>query len=181
MNWTRGLIQYFVIRFLRKRTIRPLIQPMCTLVILRRPRHPWPLIIGGNRDEMASRRSLPPGRHWPACRGILAGLDCEAGGTWMGVNDAGLVASIMNRVGTLGRLRGKSSRGELVLKVLEYEKASDAAAALVNSNTNAYRAFNLFVGDARDAYWVRYRELEELHRPEVFEVPEGLSMPVFHR
>ena len=37
---------------------------MCTLVILRRPRHRWPVLIGANRDEMIDRPSKPPGRHW---------------------------------------------------------------------------------------------------------------------
>jgi uncharacterized protein with NRDE domain len=36
---------------------------MCTLVILRRPGHRWPVLIGANRDEMIDRPSKPPGRH----------------------------------------------------------------------------------------------------------------------
>ena len=31
---------------------------MCTLVILRRPDHRWPVIIGANRDEMIDRLKL---------------------------------------------------------------------------------------------------------------------------
>ena len=37
---------------------------MCTLAILRRPEHDWPVVIGANRDEMIDRPALPPGRHW---------------------------------------------------------------------------------------------------------------------
>src|SRR5437773_2414816 len=55
---------------------------MCTLVILRRPEHAWPIIIGANRDEMIDRPALPPDRHWPDRPEVVAGLDRLAGGTW---------------------------------------------------------------------------------------------------
>ena len=38
---------------------------MCTVVILRRPGHDWPLLLAGNRDEMKGRPWKPPARHWP--------------------------------------------------------------------------------------------------------------------
>ena len=36
---------------------------MCTLVILRRPEHRWPVLIAANRDEMIERPWQAPGRH----------------------------------------------------------------------------------------------------------------------
>ena len=54
---------------------------MCTLVILRRPEHAWPVIIGANRDEMIDRPAKPPGRHWPDRAEVVAGLDLLAGGS----------------------------------------------------------------------------------------------------
>ena len=66
---------------------------MCTLVILRRPGHAWPVLIGANRDEMIDRESKPPGRHWPDRPEVVAGLDVLAGGSWLGVNDWGVVAA----------------------------------------------------------------------------------------
>src|ERR1700686_4028446 len=53
---------------------------MCTLVILRRPEHRWPVVIGANRDEMIDRPWEPPGRHWPDRPEVVAGLDRLAGG-----------------------------------------------------------------------------------------------------
>ncbi|MEJ0068804.1 MAG: hypothetical protein WDO24_08845 [Pseudomonadota bacterium] len=38
---------------------------MCTVVLLVRPGHDWPLLLGANRDEMADRHWDPPARHWP--------------------------------------------------------------------------------------------------------------------
>jgi len=72
---------------------------VCTVVLLRRPTHAWPLILGANRDEMADRAWLPPARHWPDRRRVVAGLDRLAGGTWLGVNEFGVVATVLNRRG----------------------------------------------------------------------------------
>ena len=46
---------------------------MCTVVILRRPEHDWPLLIAANRDEMLARSWLPPARHWPDRPDVAAG------------------------------------------------------------------------------------------------------------
>ncbi|MBT7485924.1 MAG: hypothetical protein HN673_06110, partial [Rhodospirillales bacterium] len=59
---------------------------MCTVVILYRPSHDWPVIIGSNRDEMADRPWQPPARHWDDRAHVVAGRDALAGGTWLGLN-----------------------------------------------------------------------------------------------
>src|SRR5262245_38219118 len=104
--------------------------PLCTVVILRRPDHDWPLILGANRDEMRDRAWLPPARHWPDRPEVRAGRDEEAGGTWLGINDHGVVAAILNRPGTLGRAPFTRSRGELALEALDHADAADAVGAL---------------------------------------------------
>ena len=65
---------------------------MCSIVVLRQSDSEWPIIIGANRDEMIERKSLPPDRHWSEQNHIIGGKDIEAGGTWLAVNDYGLVA-----------------------------------------------------------------------------------------
>jgi hypothetical protein len=127
---------------------------MCTLVILRRPNHDWPLIIAANRDEKTDRPSRRPGRHWPDRDNVIAGQDKLAGGTWLGVNSYGLVAGILNRSGTLGSDPDLRSRGELPLEALDHAEAKAAAQAFLELNPKAYRPFNLFVGDANEAYWI---------------------------
>jgi hypothetical protein len=125
---------------------------MCTVVLLRRPQAPWPLLLAANRDELRSRPWRPPARHWPDRPDVLAGLDVQAGGSWLGVNDDGVVAAVLNRVGSLGPQIGKRSRGELVLEALDHA----AAKALADLDPDAYRPFNLLVADARDAFWLRH-------------------------
>ena len=128
---------------------------MCTVVILRRPEQPWPVIIAANRDEMASRLWRPPARHWEDHPHVVAGIDEEAGGTWMGVNDDGLFAAVLNRPGSLGPAVDKRSRGELPLEALSHAEAREAADALASLNSAAYRSFNMLIADANDAYWLR--------------------------
>jgi uncharacterized protein with NRDE domain len=146
---------------------------MCTVVLLRRKGHTWPLILGANRDEMQDRPWRAPGRHWPDRPEVIAGLDELAGGSWLGLNDHGVVAAILNRVGTLGPAAGKRSRGELVLDALDHADAVDAATALVGLDPDSYRPFNLIVADNRDAFWIVHRGLGGI---EMQPIPEGLTM-----
>jgi hypothetical protein len=129
---------------------------MCTLVLMRRPGSAWPLLVAANRDELSSRPARPPGRHWPDRADVVAGLDLQAGGSWLGINDHGVVAGVLNRVGTLGPAAGKRSRGELVLEALDHADAAAAAAALVDLDPDAYRPFNLIVADVQSAFWLRH-------------------------
>jgi len=151
---------------------------MCTIVILRRPEHPWPLILGANRDESQGRPWLPPARHWPDRDNVVAGLDELGGGTWLGVNDYGVVAAVLNRPGTLGPVPDKRSRGELPLEALDHAEASVAAEALSHLDPAAYRPFNMMIADARDAYWIAAREGENCIHVEA--LPEGISMLTAH-
>jgi Transport and Golgi organisation 2 len=131
---------------------------MCTLVMLRRPGHAWPLVIAANRDEMIDRPALAPGRHWPDRPEVVAGRDLLAGGSWLGLNDWGVAAAVLNRHGSLGPAPGLRSRGELVLEALDHAGAAAAAAALAHLDPAAYRSFNLIVADRSDAFWLRHAE-----------------------
>lgn len=156
---------------------------MCSVIILRRPGHRWPVIIGANRDEMADRPWKAPDRHWPDRPEVVAGLDVLAGGSWFGINDFGVLACILNRHGTLGPASGKRSRGELVLEALEHADAADAARALATIEPSSYRGFNLLIADSRDAYWIANREDDSAAgRPGISleKVPDGVSMLTAH-
>ncbi|HYG87666.1 MAG TPA: NRDE family protein [Azospirillum sp.] len=153
---------------------------MCSVIILRQPDAAWPLILGANRDEMVNRPWLPPARHWPDRPNVVAGLDELGGGSWLGLNDEGLVAAVLNRPGTLGPEQGKRSRGELVLEALDHADAAEAVLALANLDTRAYRPFNLLVADNRDAYVLMHRGDGPRHRPEAVNVPPGVHMLTAH-
>ncbi|MEX2451949.1 MAG: NRDE family protein [Rhodospirillales bacterium] len=128
---------------------------MCTLVILHRPGHDWPVVIGATRDEMQDRPWKPPARHWPDRSQVTAGIDELAGGTWLGLNDDGVVAGILNRQGSLGPAPDKRSRGELPLEALDHARAEDAAEALAHLEPASYRSFNMVIADAERAFWLK--------------------------
>lgn len=149
---------------------------MCTTVILRRPGHAWPLLLAANRDELRTRPWRPPARHWSSRADVVAGLDEEAGGTWLGLNDHGVAAAVLNRVGSLGPQAGKRSRGELVLEALDHADAAAAVDAMSHLDPAAYRSFNLVIADSHEAHWVRNLGQADTAAVERFEIPEGLSM-----
>jgi hypothetical protein len=149
---------------------------MCTVVILRRPGHDWPVLIAANRDEMLGRPWRPPGRHWPDRAEVVAGLDVLAGGSWMGLNDHGVVACMLNRTGSLGPAPDKRSRGELVLEALDHADAADAVRALSALEPASYRPFNMLVADNRDAFWLKAEGGAGSGRIGVFPIPTGHSM-----
>ncbi|MDH5750724.1 MAG: NRDE family protein [Rhodospirillales bacterium] len=152
---------------------------MCTFVILRRPGHPWPVLIAANRDEMSGRPWDSPGRHWSDRAHVTAGLDREAGGTWLGVNDDGLCAGVLNRLHTLGPKAGFRSRGELPLEALDHAEAGIAAEALSNLDPDAYRPFNMVIADAFEGYVLTSTGMEG-DGIRVRKIDNGLSMITAH-
>jgi uncharacterized protein with NRDE domain len=145
---------------------------MCSIIILSRPDHDWPILIAANRDEMHERPWAPPGRHWPDRPEVVAGRDLLAGGSWLGINDFGVVAGILNRHNTLGPQAGKRSRGELVLDALDFADAEAAVAMLSELDATAYRPFNMIVADNTHVSWLRNVD----NRIEVSPLPAGISM-----
>lgn len=145
---------------------------MCSVIILLRPEHDWPVLIATNRDEMIDRPWSPPARYWPDRPEVTAGRDDLAGGSWLGMNDAGLVVGMLNRRNSLGPQPGKRSRGELVLDALDFADAVDAVEMLQQLDPAAYRSFNMVVSDNRDAFWLRNLGKQI----EAEQLPPGLSM-----
>ena len=138
----------------------------------------WPLIIATNRDEMNNRKSLPPGRHWKDKPHIFAGKDLLAGGSWLGGNDNGVVAAIMNRMNSLGPMENKKSRGELVLNALDHDDANKSLNTIIKIQKDYYRGFNMFIGDNLNSHWIKSDERSS--DIEYTNIPDGVSMITSH-
>jgi uncharacterized protein with NRDE domain len=128
---------------------------VCTVITLQRPGHAWPLLLAANRDERIDRAWDAPGAYWPDQPDVVAGRDRLGGGTWMGVNAAGVVATILNRSGSLGPADGKRSRGQLPLLALAAPTAGAAAAAVAALDGADYRSFNMVIADRESVWFVR--------------------------
>jgi len=150
---------------------------VCTVVLLIRPGHEWPLLLAANRDERLDRPWDPPAAHWRERPRVVAGRDRTAGGTWMGVNRAGVVATVLNRPGTLGPARGKHSRGELPLLALDHATAAAAAGAIGALDASDWRAFNMVIADREGAWFLRGLGR---NRPEMLRLSSGVHMVTSH-
>ncbi len=104
---------------------------------------------------------------------MVAGRDLASGGSWLGLNDQGVVAAVLNRRGSLGPAPGKRSRGELVLQALDAADAQSAAQRIRGIDPEAYRSFNLITADRWQAFWVRHAGDGRLS---VEPLPAGLHM-----
>jgi uncharacterized protein with NRDE domain len=130
---------------------------MCTLIALHRCFPEAPLVIAANRDEYLDRPAEGPALRRVGPRTVVAPRDARAGGTWLGLNDAGLFAGITNRP-SRGPDPTRRSRGLLVADALACETAAEAAALLARLPAGAYNPFNLFVTDGREAFAAVYEK-----------------------
>jgi uncharacterized protein with NRDE domain len=124
---------------------------MC-LIGLALHRHPrFSLVLAANRDE-AFDRPASPAVWWqpPNARArVLSGRDIQAGGTWLGVNEFGVVAALTNvRQPSLAANSSADelSRGRLPLLALTQDTIS--VQAHLAQNHRSYKPFNLLVGCA---------------------------------
>jgi uncharacterized protein with NRDE domain len=130
---------------------------MCTLIALHRCYPRAHLLVAANRDEFLARPASGPRVHTWHGRRVVAPVDERAGGTWLGLNDAGVFVALTNRPTQLLDAR-RRSRGLLVADALGRSSAARAAEAALQIAANAYNPFNLFVADAEHAFAVVYEE-----------------------
>jgi len=127
---------------------------MCTLHLFFQVFPDAPALLAANRDEDLDRPWEPPAllSTEPA---VLGPRDVTAGGTWLGVNEFGLLAALANHEGTLsaGRLPSLCSRGAVVLDALR-EKDADAACGLAQRTAPACKSYTLLLADVRRAFVV---------------------------
>ncbi len=124
---------------------------MCTLIALHRCFSGVPLVVAANRDEFLERPAERPALRDTPYGAIVAPLDRRAGGTWLGVNGAGVFAAVTNRRCASPDPR-RRSRGLLVVDALGAPSAEEAVRRLEGNVAGAYNPFNLFVADRRAAF-----------------------------
>lgn len=137
---------------------------MCLLAIMNRVAEDAPLVVGANREEVFARGGEPP-RIMTGPTRVLCGTDPKAGGTWLGVNQHGVLAAITNRIKSSLPVRPRS-RGLLVRDLLACASATDALnLACRELSSNQYAGCNVLVADIQRVEvlqagdWLRVRPL----------------------
>ena len=148
---------------------------MCTSIILFRKSHIWPVIIGSNRDENLNRLSKFPGRHWlKQYPHIVAGKDEEKKGSWIGINDYGLVAIIHNRKLDGKVINNNYSRGQIILEILNNSSIEGALKYISVFNRFKYNNFNLLIANYNKCYLIKH-DIKDKNLI-IQQIDEGLSI-----
>jgi Transport and Golgi organisation 2 len=132
---------------------------VCTLIVYYKLLADYPIVVAANRDEHYTRSARGPHTMHQHPR-IYAGKDEQAGGTWLGVNEFGLVVGILNRHSPQPQDPSRRSRGLLCLDLL-CKKDAHAARDILGAEGSAprYNSFYMFWADFEHAH-VAYNEGE---------------------
>ena len=109
------------------------------------------MVIALNRDEFYDRPT-EPATFWSGHR-VLAGKDCDTGGTWFGLTRSGRIGLVTN-FRTARPDSSKRSRAFLVPEYLKRSLSGSEYAHEISSTRQQYRPFNLLVGDANALFYV---------------------------
>jgi uncharacterized protein with NRDE domain len=116
---------------------------MCILFVAVNQHKDYPLIIAANRDEFFNR-GTSESHIWDSEHGIIAGKDLQAGGTWMGINKNGYVASLTNVRDPQKIQADAVTRGKLVSHYLQ--QPEDGYHQTLSSNKDIFNGYNLLFG-----------------------------------
>jgi len=143
---------------------------MCLLAIQYRLSPDVPILVAANREEYYDRKTTSPSIQSGKPR-ALCGIDQQAGGTWLGVNQHGLFIAACNR--RKWNVPDKPiSRGTLCRELLRCATARQAAdKAGEELAANKYDGVNYICMDAESAWVVHGAE-----EAEIVPMPEGLSV-----
>jgi uncharacterized protein with NRDE domain len=128
---------------------------VCLLIAMFKVVPAEPLIMAANRDEHYDRPAVAITTLRSREPRVLGGRDDVAGGTWMAVNEHGLVAALTNLPSPGGRDVTKRSRGELPLALAGRPDAAAAVAWICACvDPSDYNPCWLMVGDRESLFYV---------------------------
>jgi len=104
-----------------------------------------------NRDELTTRTAaLPPAITRAGSRLAIMPVDPESGGTWIGVNDAGLACSLLNVYGGAAVASAPVSRGTIIPPLMRYADVESALMWASQLDPGLYQPFRLLIADGRE-------------------------------
>jgi len=140
---------------------------MCLILFALNQHAEFPLVVIANRDEYYSRPTRAA-HWWQDSRGIFAGRDLQAQGTWMGINRNGRFAAVTNvrEPGILASAR--LSRGKLPREFLSGDEAAETFIEQIKPEADDYAGFNLLIGDRTGLFFYSNRQAE------ILQIPSGI-------
>lgn len=147
---------------------------VCLLIVVFQLVPEAPLLVAANRDERYDRPTEAMTVLRERDPRILGGRDLLAGGTWLAVNEHGLVAGLNNQPSAAGRDPAKRTRGELPLAFAKYADAAEAVAVVgAKLNPADYNPCWMLVGDRHSLFSVG---LAGGDQPEIEQLEPGLHI-----
>jgi uncharacterized protein with NRDE domain len=120
--------------------------------------HPrYRLILAANRDEFY-QRPTSAAAYGSEGRGVLGGLDLQAGGTWLALGRNGRLAALTNYRDPETARPDALSRGHLVKDFVCGTAPPAAYLETVHNRRAAYNDFNLIVADGEQMWYLGSRE-----------------------
>ena len=135
---------------------------MCLLVLAWRAHPRYRLIVAANRDEYHDRPAEPLAP-WLDPRGLLAGRDLRAGGTWLGIDRRRRFGVITNYRERQSAPSGAPSRGGLLPAYLTAAAGVAAYLGALAPAADQYGGFNLLLADV-DSLWYGSNRTEPFAR-----------------
>jgi uncharacterized protein with NRDE domain len=133
-----------------------------------------PLIVAANRDERVDRPAVSMTVLRDRAPRILGGRDELAGGTWLAVNEHGVVAGLTNQPSSDGRDPAKRSRGGLPLAFAMYRHAAEAVDNVcADLDPAVYNPCWMLVGDGETLFSIG---ISGDSKPEVEQLGPGLHV-----
>ncbi|MBW1636051.1 MAG: NRDE family protein [Deltaproteobacteria bacterium] len=125
---------------------------MCLLFLSYKTTPGYRLVVAANRDEFLNRPAASLdfiGRD----KCILAGLDLEGGGTWLGVNKEGKFAALTNYREGGTQMENAPSRGEIICSYLSSSIPGDNFLHELKKTASTYNGFNLVLGEGEELFY----------------------------
>jgi uncharacterized protein with NRDE domain len=136
---------------------------VCLLVVAFQVVPDTPLLVGANRDEYLTRPTTLVTALCDASPRVVGGRDEESGGTWLAVNEHGVLAALTNQPLGDAKDLSKRSRGELPLALASQKSAPEAVTMLLDAFApEDYNGCWLMVGDREALYFVDFTGLAPL-------------------
>lgn len=133
---------------------------MCSIILYKNNNLPYSTALLHIREELNTRKSLPPQQHWQNYPYITAGLDIASQGTWLGLSHQSLLITIVAPVHSYSQQSTQRSRGQLLLDLLKighYDAANDYFKT--HFNTHDYNDFIILLTTAtQTCCWIKKQD-----------------------